>query len=399
MILRRVRRPLLLLLLAAAACSEPVADSTSSDSAVDAAIASGLRWLARTQEADGSYSLHKHNPHHGRPGIAGFYEEDHWLDVAGTALVLLAQLECGVPLEEDGQPTSAGRALAWILKHRLPDGRFGYDEAEADRYFVDELGQRSLTHPHGPGYKALTIHQFNHAIATAAVAEVYRRTRDDDLRGPLRAALKVITKHEHAEYVWPSIYDPYGDVAVVPYVVQAAVAARAAGLEAESAPLLDPLIDFLDRVTDADTGRTVMLRDDAPWDFDGIDSAALNARCRRMAGQEPRAERLRPVLLLVASTRLSWDAFTPQKGDHGTQRSVGPCVNYELWHAGAYSLHGIDLASARAFRSTLRGLLLTHQARHLTLAGSWEPDGIWSRVGGRVYSTAMALRTLAVLRD
>lgn len=398
---KRLRTAFLLCALAIGGCGDeppPSETAAGTDATVAQAIERGLAWLARTQEDDGSYSLHKHNPHHGKPGFGGFYEEDHWMDVAGTALVVLTQAECDAPLTLGAQPSSAGRAIAWLLTKQLDGGRFGYSEKEADAYFVDVVKQRSLYDPHGPGYKARTIHIFNHVVATAALAEVYRRTKADALRQPLRAALRFIAEDEHREYVWPSVYDPEGDIAGASYVVLAARAAQAAGLKAEATPLLEPLLDFLDRITDTTTGHTTMLQELAPFDFDGHDSAAINAVCRRAVGQSPDAPGLAPILALVARAPVIWKPFEPKPTDHTTPRKLGGSINYELWFHGVRALAGIDSEAARAFTRSVRALLLAHQTQHLGLGGSWEPNGIWSRVGGRVYSTAMALRTLAELR-
>src|SRR5688572_30115429 len=50
------------------------------------AITNGLIWLAGAQEPDGSWDLAKWNPHHGKTGLFGFTEEDHWFAPAATGL-------------------------------------------------------------------------------------------------------------------------------------------------------------------------------------------------------------------------------------------------------------------------------------------------------------------------
>ncbi len=47
-------------------------------------------------------------------------------------------------------------------------------------------------------------------------------------------------------------------------------------------------------------------------------------------------------------------------------------------------------------RERVGQLLLDNQRRGHEFKGSWDPIGVWARVGGRIYSTAMAVRTLAL---
>jgi hypothetical protein len=70
-------------------------------------------------------------------------------------------------------------------------------------------------------------------------------------------------------------------------------------------------------------------------------------------------------------------------------------VNHDLWFHGLVALQGAPGEGAPRFRAEVRRLLLAHQARAGDLAGSWDPIGVWDRVGGRIYSTAMAVRALS----
>jgi len=358
------------------------------------AIADGLDWFARAQEEDGSFSLHRWNPHHGRPGLPGFSEEDHWFDVAATGLVILTYVEAGHASVTSQEDSCYRRALDWLLTKQRDGGRFGYGEGRVDHYFVTRIHKRGLSHPEGPGYKALTIHMFNHAVATAAVAAAYEVSRDDELRRPLKQALLHLVNDEHPEFVWTSYYDPFGDMGVVPYVLLAATAAADAGLSLEAEPLLEPAGDFLERVTQEGTGRARMFSEH-PHCFDGHDSTAINAFCRRLLGENPTTGLLSAALGSIAHVGLVWRA--PQHLDpaHGIDEPLGAVVNHELWYHGVRAFHGVSTQAAARFTHTVLALLVEHQRRSGSVHGSWDPIGVWDRIGGRIYSTAMAVRTLA----
>lgn len=381
-------------LLAAACGGEPGAPEQAApdEAQVARAVQAGLGWLERAQEEDGSFSLSRWNPHHGRPALEGFSKEDRWFDPAATALVILAYAAAEHPAMTQPQDSSYRRALRWLLARQLDDGRFGYSEHEVDRYFVHRLRKRSLFSPEGAGYKARTIHMFNHAVAAAALAEAYRVSRDPALRAPWRRALRHLVHDEHPEYVWTSYFDPYSDVAVVPYVLIAAKGATRAGLAREAEPILEPALDFLDRVTDEATGRTAMFSEH-PYCFDGHDSTAINAYCRRLLGQDPAEPPLSLALASIAQAPLDWRAPGDLTDHH---RALGAVVNHELWFHGFFALAGVP--DGAGFRTRVLALLLANQCREGEQAGSWDPIGVWDRVGGRIYATVMAIRTLAAAR-
>ncbi|MHC5011319.1 MAG: hypothetical protein ACYTG6_10265, partial [Planctomycetota bacterium] len=214
---------------------------------------------------------------------------------------------------------------------------------------------------------------------------------------PLRRALRHIEEDEHPEYVWTSYYDPFSDIGVVPYVLIAASAAAAAGLEHEARPLLEPALDFLGRVTDPDTGRTVMLGEHTHC-YDGHDSTAINAFSRRLLGEAPDARPLALSLASLADAPLEWRAATNLDPHHPVDEPLGAVVNHEFWYHAARAFEGTPGPAAEGFIARLTSLLVANQEVDGEREGSWAPIGVWDRVGGRIYATAMAVRTLAVGR-
>lgn len=358
------------------------------------ALRAGLAWLAQAQEADGSWDLVRWNPWHGRTGLPGFSEEDHWFQPAATGLALLAFLEAlpaTQPLDEHLR-RGLDRLVAWTRA----DGRIGHDEGEVDAWFVREVKVPGLEHPEGPAYKARTLHTFNHACALAALACAVRRPDGAAWRPALVRSLAYTVADEHPEYRWSTFLDPESDIGVVAYVALAARAAADAGLVQEARPLLEALPDFLDRVTNPATGRTAMLSD-VPVCFDGDDSTAINAYARRLAGQ---AAQQPPLSLALASLTGREPRYAPAEipagaGTEAFHAHLGAVVNMDAWTYGVRATEGVGLERVQAWREMVRTLLVRNQVTTGPQAGSWEPLGVWDRVGGRIYATAMSVRALA----
>ena len=210
--------------------------------------------------------------------------------------------------------------------------------------------------------------------------------------------MRYLAHDEHPDYVWTSYYDPYGDMGVVSYVVLAARAAADAGLTREAAPLLEPALDFLGRVTDADTGRAAMMAEQ-PHCFDGYDSTAINAFCRRLLGASATEAPLSKTLDVLAGAELAWRPASALDHGHGLDQPLGAVVNHEFWYHATCAFAGLDTSDAVRYRDRVASLLVRHQRDAGRTRGSWDPIGVWARIGGRLYATCMALRTLAARRD
>lgn len=390
----------LLLLLALAACGEPPARENPAQAAplpADArerAVQLGLAWLTQAQEAKGHWDLARWNPWHGNTGLHGFTEEDHWFGPAATGLALLAFLEhhaSGAPF-----PAAVERGLDALLRWQTPTGRIGWDEEAVDAWFREHFQAPGFASDHGPGYKAFTLHSFNHAVPTAALALASRLGGKPAWRSGAQRALQHMLDDEHPEYSWTAYLDPDSDIGMVAYVAQAARDGAAAGLEAESRPILKALPDFLARVTDVETGRTRMLSDH-PYCFEGDDSTAINGYARHLIGEAPDSKPQRTVLASIARADPQWkDALLPEPtGPEAFHAHLGPVVNHDALTYGVKALAGAPGERAPAWRAKVRDMLIANQVTRGVHAGSWEPIGVWDRVGGRIYSTAMAVRALA----
>ena len=71
-------------------------------------------------------------------------------------------------------------------------------------------------------------------------------------------------------------------------------------------------------------------------------------------------------------------------------------TNHYYWYYGTLALYQAQGEPWQQWNDALRKTLLGSQRTDGTLAGSWDPDPVWGRCGGRVYSTALCTLCLEV---
>src|SRR5262249_23823779 len=158
--------------------------------AVDRAIASGLAWLARTQNDDGSFG-------------SGTYRGN----IAVTSVAGLAFLSAGSSPGRGPYGAPIDKALAYVMQNTSPSG------------FIAVPGSA----PHGPMY--------SHGFGTLFLAEAYGMTHRPELREKLQKAVRLILDTQNNEGGWR--YQPVrhdADLSVTICQINALRAARNAGL-------------------------------------------------------------------------------------------------------------------------------------------------------------------------
>jgi hypothetical protein len=159
----------------------------------EAAVALGLRWLARQQESDGRWKLEGNFRDRGKPN-----------DIAATAFGLLPFLGNGNthrPREGNQYQAAVDKGLHFLLRKQDPkSGYFG-------------------------------SHMYAHGLATIALAEAYGLTSDPKLKGPAQLAVNYIVQAQHTAGGWR--YEPGqdGDTSVTGWQVMALVTAEMSGLD------------------------------------------------------------------------------------------------------------------------------------------------------------------------
>jgi len=71
-------------------------------------------------------------------------------------------------------------------------------------------------------------------------------------------------------------------------------------------------------------------------------------------------------------------------------------VNHYYWYYATLALYQSGGDPWRRWNEALQKNLLAAQRLDGTWAGSWDPDPVWGRCGGRVYSTALCTLCLEV---
>ena len=156
----------------------------------DKAIASGLAWLARNQNADGSFG-------------SGTYRGN----IAVTSLAGLAFMSSGSSPGRGPYGAPIDKALAYVMDNTAPSG------------FISVAGSAT----HGPMY--------SHGFGTLFLAEAYGMTHRPEIREKLRKAVQLIINSQNSEGGWR--YQPIkhdADLSVTICQINALRAARNAGL-------------------------------------------------------------------------------------------------------------------------------------------------------------------------
>ncbi len=318
----------------------------------EAAVARGLRWLARHQNSDGSWSLHAF---HLAPGAVG--DEDgqgEQADVAGTALALLPFLGAGQTHRQGEYKSLVLKGLNWLVSQQGKDGDL-----------------------RGNGIGDM----YAHGQATIVLCEAYAMTRDPQLREPAQQALDFIVQAQHPTGGWR--YDPRqaGDTSVLGWQLMALRSGKMAYLRVPDRVFADAS-KYLDSAqADRYGSRYAYL----PGHGGTPTMTAEALLCRQYLGWPREHQGLKAgAYYLLNECRPS-----PQKLDTSM-----PWFYY-IYYA-TQVMHHMGGDFWRKWNDAMKETLLATQQTTGSLAGSWDPRDQFGRQGGRIYTTALAICTLEV---
>lgn len=302
------------------------------------AVSTALRWLAAHQEGDGRWSGRGFDEGCGSCGGGAEIESD----TAMTGMALLCYLGAGHTHRAEGEHReTVARAIAWLV------GR--------------EAGRGDLRR--GETMYAQTI-------ATVALCEALAMTADPGLRGPAqRAAAFVLDGSRRGR-------GGSDDTSVLGWQVMAVESARRAGIRVPEATFA-AAERFLDRVEDRARGGRYA---HGPG---GRASAAMTAEAmfvRQLAGHGREEARMRESARFLLEMPPRWNAGAPTY----------------YWYYATLALFQQQGEAWRAWNAALVPELLGHQRRDGPAAGSWDPQDEWSKLGGRIYQTAVCTLSLEV---
>ncbi len=318
----------------------------------EAAVARGLRWVARHQNPDGSWSLDRFNRVESCNcgGRASLHS-----DMTGTALALLPLLGAGQTHLTGIYKNEVAQGLRWLVQHQKTDGDLRGSSAQY------------------PG-------MYTHGQATIVLCEAFLMTGDERLRVPAQLALDFIIRAQYLDGGWR--YYPrqkrnrlQGDTSVLGWQLMALQSGLAANL-AVPEETLENAGHFLD---------TVQRRQGAQYGY--------------MHRENPTAPMTAEGLL--CRIYLGWKKNQPplREGVDWLLKKYPPAANNPnvyYWYYATQVMHHYGGRPWLVWNLKMRDVLISTQETRGHQAGSWTPRGPLTSQGGRVYMTALAVCCLEV---
>ena len=315
------------------------------------AIADGLKWLARHQLSDGSWSLKEFNARCTDKTCTG--QGNFESDTAATAFGLLPMLAAGQTHKSKGPyRNSVSQGLQWLLHQQKPDGNLA-------------AGSGTPMYAHG--------------LATIVLCEAYGMTDDQVLRASAERAIKYIVDAQNKTTGgWRYTPGADGDTCVLGWQIAALTSAKRAKLKIDDA-VFQGAGRWLDSVAH-DPGKSL------------YSYVPASAATRTM----------------TASGLLSRQYLGIKRDDPRMTEGVKyllaelPDVtkgNTYYWYFATQAMHNYGGDSWDTWHRQMRKILIDSQNKDAAACanGSWDPkDDTWGRHGGRLMTTSMSLLILEV---
>lgn len=324
------------------------------------AVALGLRWLAEHQNRDGTWSLQYD---FGRSGdlsvnqgeLGGPDASPQETLISGTALALLPFLGAGETHQNGHYRQNVKAGLSALIAL-----------GEEDEY-------------EGISWRDASGKIYSHGLAAIALTESYGITKDRKLLMPAQAAIDHLVDIQDPTFGgWR--YEPrqLSDTSVTGWQVMALKSATLGGLKVprRSQKLAR---QFFDSVQHEDGFRSVYLpvpSEDGP----SKTLTAISCLSRMYLGWEQFDNRLKNSI-----------AYVTQDGP--SERSF-----YQNYYASQMLFHYTNGTGKvwERWNKKLRNQLINQQETSGRAAGSWWEDDPHNRLGGRLYTTSLAIMTLEV---
>jgi len=343
------------------------------DKETSAAVTKALRYLRSQQEKDGGFSAKTDNLRILKERSQA--QDYKWGRVGLTAMALLPFLAEGETwnLSELGRRSDHGevlfKGLTYLLNNQDANtGCFGRTEG----------------HFH-----------FNHALATLAVAEAAGVSGDSVLAEATRRAVTLIENTQGAKGGW-GYSDNIAmdqDTSVSSWMIQALVAARAAGLEGNP-KVLEKALAYLNEITDPHTANVVY---GVPKNSKQLTPSYIPVvlMLRLHLGQpafEPIVRRLALKTGANApSSKAEWGkAWKENAGEADKVRSQ--TFDPHRWYHGTYGMFFYGGKDWETWNKALVKALLELQDD----SGAWHGNDLWTVKVGAVYSTSLCVLSLQV---
>ncbi len=318
--------------------------------ASEAAVARGLIWLAKHQNANGSWSLDEFD--HAGDCDERCADTGGHSNTAGTALALLPFLGAGQTHLAGQYRAEVKAGLEWLIRAQESDG---------------DLRGRGIGN------------MYAHAQCAIVLCEAFALTRDESLREPAQKAIDFIVDAQHHRGGWRYSPGSPGDTSVVGWQLMALRSAQMAYLNVPTSAF-EKANNFLDDVEHR--------RRDGQYSYQpgGRPTAAMTAEallCRQYYGW-PRSHKG-----LLAGCNELLDEHMPRKRT----------LNIYYVYYATQVMHHMQGDYFTEWNDTVRDMLVDLQETRGHQAGSWTPiRGARFRdsSGGRLYWTSLSICCLEV---
>ncbi|MBI3407168.1 MAG: terpene cyclase/mutase family protein [Planctomycetes bacterium] len=306
----------------------------------EAAVTGGLQWLARHQQADGSWKLD--DPR--------FKDRGSNNDIAGTAFGLLPLLGAG-------------------KTHKLKkDNPYDKPIEYALMFLIRKQNKQSGDFGGGTMY--------SHGLATIAMCEAYGLSQDPLLRRPAQLGVNFIVKAQHDKGGWRYSPGQAGDTSVVGWQVMALKSAQMAGLDVPDVSMRKA-VNFLE--------SEVGSKDDDGYGYSGVGSTPT----------------MSAVGLLCRQYLQAWGDKNPRmiKGVRNFILTNPPnAKNMYYSYYATQVMHHFGGEEWKKWNEKMRDDLIASQEKGKgAMGGSWSSAGDpHGSAGGRLMQTSLSILTLEV---
>ena len=311
----------------------------------EAAVEAGLRWIVEHQNRyDGGWSFQQQCKQCRHDGSSQS-------DNAATGLSLMALLGAGYTHRSGPYQENVQNGLDALL--RFQDRR------------KSEFG--------GPFIDVSAAGMYTHAICTVAIADAYAMTQDPKLKEPLLLAHQYILNAQHNEGGWRYRPNSRGDMLITGWQVIALKSLERCGIKTSS-DVYDATINFIESLQVSD------------------------GSAYRYYFTQPRSSDVPTAVGLLSQMYLQWPKDHPSL-DHGANNLIDRRVSKDDIYFNFYTtllLHLLQHDGWDHWNEAVRERLIKTQAKQGHETGSWHFRHKHGDVGGRLYTTTMAVMTLEV---
>lgn len=318
------------------------------------AVELSLQWLADNQTNGGYWDASEHGAGSTRVEDKSFRDVGKEADTGVTGLAVLAFLGPVEGLGDGRYAKNVERALRWLVLQQRGDGGMG-------------------------GLAGATDYAYCHAMATFALAEAFALSDAEDqqwLRGPVERAIQFTIDSMTDDGGWRyQKGNEEGDMSVFGWQLMALKSAELGGI-AIPKTVNDKMVRFLIARSLGANGGLAGYR---PRERPSAPMTAEALYCKQRLG----ISRENPACIEAVAFLLK---SPPQR----------TAMNYYYWYYGSLAMRHHGGEEWDQWNESLRDLLVQEQNQDGLLAGSWDPNDVWGRYGGRIYSTALATLCLEV---